>query len=216
MSERAGKDLLLKFGQSMTIDVAVGTADSPTHILETAHGLSVGDVVVFDTVPGSVSEVTANTPYYVKAVPSSGAFTISLAPAGTVITFTDTITALAITVFKTIGGLRTHSMNFGSEAIDGTNYGSSQWKKIIDGAGIRSMSVSGDGVFNDDANFEALQDAALANTNVDLVFVDVSSGVIFLGEFKVTSFELGAAHDAEGTYSMSAESSGAVTATRAA
>lgn len=215
MSERAGKDLMLKYGQTLSIDVAVGTADTPTNLLATAHGKSVGDIVVFPTVPGSVTEVTANTPYYIKSVGTND-FKIATSPTGTAITFTDTITALSVRVYSTVGGLRTHSMSFGSDAIDGTNYGSSQWRKIIEGAGIRQMSVSGDGVFNNSDNLELLQDDALANTHAYLAWVDVSAGIVFLSTYKVTSFECAGAYDGEGTFSMSAESAEAVTVTRVA
>lgn len=217
MTERAGKDLLLKLAEDLTnATVAIGTADDPTSILKAAHGLEVGDLVLFETVPGSVSEITAGTIYYVKSVPSSGAFRIALTPTGTAITFTDTIADLDMVVYKTVGGLRTHNFSFGSEAIDGTWYGSNQWKKIIDGAGIRSMSLSGEGVYNDAANFEAMQDAAVANTHVDLAWVDVNVGIVFYGSFKLTAFESSGSYDGEGTFSISAESAGAITTARAA
>lgn len=215
MAERPGKDLLLKYAQTLEIDVSVGTADTPTNLLATAHGKAVGDIVVFTTVPGSITEVTANVPYYVKEVTANN-FKISATPAGSAISFASAITDLSILVYSTVAGLRTHSLSFASEAIDGTNYGSNQWNKIIDGAGIRQMSVSGDGVFTDDNGFESLQDAALANTNVKLAWVDVSAGIVFLGTYKVTSLELAGAYDAEGTFSLSAESSEAVTVRRAA
>lgn len=215
MSERAGKDLILKTKATLSIDVAIGTADVPSNLKATAHGKSVGDVVYFPTVPGSVSEVTAGTPYYIKEV-AANSFKIATTPAGTAIVFTDTIAALSIEVFSTVGGLRTSSLSFGSDSIDGTNYGSNQWRKIINDAGIRRFDVSGDGVYTDESNFEALQDSAMANEIVELVWVDVKIGIVFKGSFKLTSFEGGAGYDAEGTFSMSAESAGPVTVARAA
>jgi len=213
MSERAGKDLILKIKSTLEIDVLVGTGDVPSNLLATAHGKSVGDVVYFDTVPGTVSEVQVNTPYYIKEV-ADNSFKISATVDGAAITFAAAITDLNISVFSTVGGLRTSSLSFGSDAIDGTNYGSNQWRKIIEDAGIRRMDVSGDGVFTDDQNFEDLQDSAMDNEHVDLVWIDVKTGMLFKGEFKISSFELGASYDAEGTFSMSAESSGPVSVKR--
>lgn len=215
MSERAGKDLILKIKATLEIDVQVGTSDVPTNLLATAHGKSVGDVVYFDTVPGTVSEVQTNTPYFIKEV-AANSFKISATVGGAAISFANAITNLSISVFSTVGGLRTSSMSFGSDAIDGTNYGSNQWRKIINEAGIRRFDVSGDGVYTDDQNFDDLQDSAIANTHVDLVWVDTKIGTLFKGTFKLTSFELGAGYDAEGTFSLSAESTGAVTVSRAA
>jgi predicted secreted protein len=213
MSERAGKDLILKIKSTLEIDVLVGTGDVPSNLLATAHGKSVGDVVYFDTVPGTVSEVQVNTPYYIKEV-ADNSFKISATVDGAAITFAASITNLNISVYSTVGGLRTSSLSFGSDAIDGTNYGSNQWRKIIEDAGIRRMDVSGDGVFTDDQNFEDLQDSAMDNEHVDLVWIDVKTGMLFKGEFKIPSFELGASYDAEGTFSMSAESSGPVSVKR--
>lgn len=213
MSERAGKDLILKIKSTLEIDVLVGTGDVPSNLLATAHGKSVGDVVYFDTVPGTVSEVQVNTPYYIKEV-ADNSFKISATVDGAAITFAASITNLNISVYSTVGGLRTSSLSFGSDAIDGTNYGSNQWRKIIEDAGIRRMDVSGDGVFTDDQNFEDLQDSAMDNEHVDLVWIDVKTGMLFKGEFKISSFELGASYDAEGTFSMSAESSGPVSVKR--
>ena len=74
---------------------------------------------------------------------ATNSFKISATVDGAAITFAAAITDLSISVFSTVGGLRTSSLSFGSDAIDGTNYGSNQWRKIIEDAGIRRMDVSG-------------------------------------------------------------------------
>lgn len=212
MSERAGKDLLLKFGSVKS----VASTASSSSLTITAHGMSVGDILVFTGAVGSNTTIDADTPYYVKSVEDANTVTIAETPSGSAIVLDDTEAAMAAVGYSTIGGLRSHSLSFSADGIDGTNYGSNQWQTFLDGAGIRSMSVSGDGVYTSDTVFRAMEDAALANTLAKLAWVDVSVGVVYLGSFKISSLENGGAHDGEGTYSMSADSSGAVTVTRAA
>jgi TP901-1 family phage major tail protein len=210
-NEKGGKDLLLKVCKEVEVNVAVGTGDEPTHILLSAHGLEVGDLVRFGVESiGTNSDVVVGTMYYVKAVPNANAFTISLAPGGAVVTFTSALTALSIEVFQTLGGLRSKGFSFASEGVDVSNHGTNQWRKMLDGAGIKSASISGEGVYTSAANYRALEVSAFANQLVCLAFVDVVGGRIYVGCFKITAIEASAEYDGEATYSMSAESAGEV------
>lgn len=211
VNERGGKDLLLKICRSINnATVAIGTADTPTNILSTAHGLVVGDLIRFPTVPASVTEITADQVYYVTNVPSANAFKIADDPAGTAITFTDTIADLDFEAFETLGGLRTKSFAFASDAIENSNHGTNQWRQVVDDAGMRQLSLSGDGVYTNESTFEALEEAAFENTLTCLAIVDVRSGKVYIGCFKITALEASGAFDGEATYTMSAVSSGEV------
>ena len=57
-------------------------------------------------------------------------------------------TSLSILLFKSTGGLRSKSMDFSAEGIDITNEESDEWKVMLDKAGMRSMEISGSGVYN--------------------------------------------------------------------
>lgn len=118
-------------------------------------------------------------------------------------------------VFTTIGGLRSKSMSINAEAIDITNHGSNQWKTLLDGAGIKSMSVSGSGVFTDSASEAQMQTDALAQTLRNFKIIDSDTGDYFTGAFKITSLEYAAEYNAERNWSISLESSGAITFTAA-
>lgn len=212
-NEQSGKDFLLKVCKTAVSDatVAIGTADDPNHILKAAHGLEVGDLVQFTTIPGSVSEITTGVLYFVKAVPSTGAFTISATFGGTEITFTDTIASgLVYEAFSTVGGLRSSGLAYASEGIDTTNYGSNQWRSMKDGAGIKSASISGEGVISNTANFTILRTQFIANSLTCFALINVSTGEVEWGCFKITALEKTAEYSGEATYSMSAESSGEV------
>lgn len=115
--------------------------------------------------------------------------------------------------YSTLGGLRAKTYTINNEAIDVTNHGSNEYREILDGAGIRSMSVSGSGVHTGDAaTLNAIESAMLAGTLLLFQIVDVTSGGrTYSASFKVTSFERGGEHNAEQTYSLSLESSGQIT-----
>lgn len=117
--------------------------------------------------------------------------------------------------FTTIGGLRSTQLSFSAEGIDITNQGSAQWKTLLDGAGIRSMSVSGSGVFTDSATEAQFRTDALAQTIRNFKILNYETGDYFLGAFKITGFENSGEYNNELTWSVSLESSGAVTFTAA-
>jgi len=107
----------------------------------------------------------------------------------------------------TIGGLRTKSFSMNNELIDVTNHGSSQLRKILDGCGIFSMSVSGSGVYDGSATtLHALEDAMKTGTLQTMRLID-SDGRTYTGLFKVVTFERASEYNAEATYSVSLESS---------
>lgn len=215
-NERSGKDLLLKICENFDVDVAIGTDDDATKILATAHGLEVGDMVQVTAAElGTVDDITADQLYFVVSKTADD-FSISATPDGTAVTFTYTITGMEVEAFKTIGGLRTGGNAFNSEAIDITNYGSNNWRQIKDGAGLKTVSISGEGVYNNSTNYKAMEASAYANTLVCLAFVDVIQGRVYYGCYKITSIEASAEHNGEATFSMSAESSGEITIFQAA
>lgn len=113
--------------------------------------------------------------------------------------------------FTTMGGLRSNSLTINNEAIDATNKGSNQWREVLDGAGIRSMSMSGSGIFTNSATLSQARADAINGTLRKFKMIDSDSGDTFTGLFKITSMERGGEHNGEMTWSMSLESSGEVT-----
>jgi len=116
-------------------------------------------------------------------------------------------------VFTMVGGLRATSMSINAEAIDVTHQGSAQWKTLIDGAGIKSVSISGSGVFEQDSTIAQIRTDILAQTLRNFQIVEHSSGDYFQGKFKITSMERAGDYDNEQSWSISLESSGAITYT---
>lgn len=115
--------------------------------------------------------------------------------------------------YRTVSGLRTRDITLNSEMVDVTNADSSgRFREILDGAGIRSASFSGAGVFDSGEGHSALLDAWTNRQNRDFKFT-----VPGLGEFactcKVTQLKYSGAHNGEVTADQTYESAGAVTFT---
>jgi len=109
-----------------------------------------------------------------------------------------------------IAGLRTKTLSFNGEAVDATSADSaSGWRELLAGAGVKTMSVSGTGVFTDTAVDERLRAVFFGNgvTDFDLVIPDFGT---VSGPFQITALEYAGEYNGEATYSLSLESAGAL------
>lgn len=111
--------------------------------------------------------------------------------------------------FTTIGGLRTTSLAINSETVDITSKQSGGWRTLLSGAGIRSVSVAGAGIFTDSAAERQAQAAALAGDGHDYELA-FESGDKFSGNFHITQLEYAGDFNGERNYSLRLESSGPV------
>ena len=112
--------------------------------------------------------------------------------------------------FTTIGGLRSTSITLNDEAVDITNKDSSGNRTLLADGGIHSMSISGSGVFTDAASETTLKGTMNASsfTNFQLIIPDFGT---YTGAFMCASLEYAGEFNGEVTYSVTLESSGAIT-----
>lgn len=116
---------------------------------------------------------------------------------------------------NTLGGMRSPGITINAETVDVTTADSTnRMRELLAGAGIVSCSISGSGVFDDDAAIEDLRGHIMGSTHSYLQFIIPDYGTI-AGEFQVTTFEIGGDHNTEVTFSISAESAGEFTFTAA-
>jgi len=119
--------------------------------------------------------------------------------------------------FTAIAGLNSKSITINNSAIDvttpdATTPGGALWASSLNG--LKSMSISGDGIFLDESaqegrlNTIAMQADPVAN--FELVVPDFGT---YSGEFRVTSLEFGGETEGATTFSLSLESNGTVTYT---
>jgi len=117
--------------------------------------------------------------------------------------------------FTAIAGLNSKSITINNSAIDvttpdATTPGGALWASNLNG--LKSMSISGDGIFLDESaqegrlNTIAMQADPVAN--FELVVPDFGT---YSGEFRVTSLEFGGETEGATTFSLSLESNGTVT-----
>jgi TP901-1 family phage major tail protein len=122
----------------------------------------------------------------------------------------------------TVGGLRSTSMTINGEAVDITTKdsnafitsGNDKARDLLQGGGVRSMSISASGVFTDSSTENNIRGFAFdgAIQNYDLIFSDGSK---ISGAFLITSYERAGEFNGEETYSLTLESSNTITYTNA-
>lgn len=109
-------------------------------------------------------------------------------------------------VFTALAGLRTKSLTINAEQVDITNSDSVQkWRELLPGAGVKSMAVSGSGVFLDAAVDQTLITEVMAQTHRDFQIVVPGLGT-FEGRFQIAQWQLAGEHNAEVTYDVTLES----------
>ena len=217
-NEVGGKELLLKICEDVTVATVDGSTTltlSPVAPETVLPALKKGDVIAFAEV-GANTVIDASTKaapkyYKVLSVISASTITISELTNNVAIEMDADETSLELLVFLNFGGMRSKTFSFKTDGIDITNADSDEWKTMLDGAGIRSFDISGEGVYTNNQSFQKAFKYCRQNLLTCLMFIEVKSNTIFEGCFKITSIEVSGAYDGEGTYSMSASSSGELT-----
>ncbi|MEL6564567.1 MAG: phage major tail protein, TP901-1 family [Pseudomonadota bacterium] len=115
--------------------------------------------------------------------------------------------------FETIAGLRATRVSFNAETVDVTSLESQGgWRELLSGAGVRSASISGAGVFKDEGTDERARQIFFDGETPGFQIIVPDFGVIE-GPFQVTSIEYSGSHNGEATYEMAMASAGALTFT---
>ena len=115
----------------------------------------------------------------------------------------------ATPVFSTVAGMRTTQLSINGEMVAITNKGSGGWRELLGGAGVRSVSVSGAGVFTGSAAEMRLKASAL-NGVLDDYRLTFEGGEAMTGRFLLTRLDYAGDFNGERTYTLSLESSGPV------
>lgn len=113
-------------------------------------------------------------------------------------------------LFQTVAGLRATRISFNAESVDVTNVDSAgRWRELLGGAGLRSASINGSGVFLDAAADETVRASFFGGEIVEWQVVVPDFGTIE-GPFQITALEYSGRHDGEAVYELSLASAGAV------
>lgn len=110
--------------------------------------------------------------------------------------------------FTTLAGLRATRVSFNAETIDVTSLESQGgWRELLAGAGVRSVSITGSGVFRDAATDERARQLFFDGEAPAFQVVIPDFGVVE-GPFQVTSIEYAGSFNGEATYELALASAG--------
>lgn len=112
-------------------------------------------------------------------------------------------------VYSTVAGMRTTQLSINGESVVVTNKASGGWRELLSGAGVRSVSVSGAGVFTGSSAETRLKNNALTGV-LDDCELSFESGERLQGKFLVARLDYAGDFNGERSYALSLESSGPV------
>lgn len=113
--------------------------------------------------------------------------------------------------FLTVAGLRSKRLAFNAETVDVTDAESAgRWRELLGGAGVQRASLTGAGIFKDQASDEKVRGAFFASTILAWQVVVPGFGTI-TGPFQVTALEYSGEHNGEVRFELALESAGALT-----
>ncbi len=116
-------------------------------------------------------------------------------------------------LFETIAGLRATRISFNAESVDVTSLESQGgWRELLSGAGVKSASISGSGVFKDAGTDERARQLFFDGETPGFQVIIPDFGIVE-GPFQVSSIEYAGSHNGEATYEMSMASAGALSFT---
>lgn len=112
--------------------------------------------------------------------------------------------------FDTVAGLRATRIAFNAETVDVTSIESEgRWRELLGGAGVRSASISGSGVFRDGTS-DARTRQVFFDGEVPLFQVVIPDFGTVQGAFQITSLEYSGSYNGEATYEISMASAGVI------
>lgn len=111
--------------------------------------------------------------------------------------------------FTTVAGLRTKTISLNAREVDATHAESNGWRELLGAAGVRQASVSGAGVFLNDAAAEAIRAAFFAGEIRNFKLVIPGMGEL-AGPFLIANLDYAGEHDGEATVSIALASAGVI------
>lgn len=117
--------------------------------------------------------------------------------------------------FTTVAGLKAKQFQLNAETVDATHAESAgQWRELLAGAGVKSATLSGNGIFRDQASDDAVRAAFFEAVNRNWRIVVPDFGTLE-GPFQITALEYAGSHDGAVTFTITLQSAGAIVWTAA-
>lgn len=110
--------------------------------------------------------------------------------------------------YVTVAGLRTKRLSFNAQAVDVTDAQSAgRWRELLGGAGVQRASLSGSGLFKDQASDALVRAAFFAGSILNWQLAVPDFGTVS-GAFQIVALEYSGAHDGEVLFEIALESAG--------
>jgi len=114
------------------------------------------------------------------------------------------------TTYETVAGLRSRRLAFNAATVDITDAESAgRWRELLAGAGIRRASVSGSGIFKDQASDATVRTSFFNETILDWQIVVPDFGTV-TGPFQITALEYSGQYNGEVMFDLALESAGEI------
>ncbi len=110
-------------------------------------------------------------------------------------------------VFTTIAGLRTTTLTVNGEEVDVTTKDDDGWQRRLAGAGVRSLTISAAGLFQNAAIEETVRAWAF-DQSINWFQLTFENGHRLEAQFQITNYERAGDHDGAETYSITLASHG--------
>ena len=110
--------------------------------------------------------------------------------------------------FETLAGIRSTEFELNAASVDGTAADSpSGWRELIEGAGVKTARLRGQGVFKDAASNDRMRDIFIASGQARWQLIVPGMGSV-TGAFHIRELKWTGAFDAELGFSIDLESAG--------
>lgn len=113
--------------------------------------------------------------------------------------------------YETVAGLRSRRLAFNAASVDITDAESAgRWRELLEGAGVKKASVSGSGIFKDQASDATVRSTFFAGSILDWQVVIPDFGAVS-GRFQITALEYAGQYNGEVMFDLALESAGPLT-----
>jgi len=113
----------------------------------------------------------------------------------------------------TVAAARTNSMTINNEMVEITNKDSNKFRTLLEGAGVKSLSLDIEGVLDKGGTSvtDFMQNAI--NNSIDIYSLFFNGGFTIEGSFQIESYTLSGDHNTEQTFTATLQNSGTYTLT---
>lgn len=112
--------------------------------------------------------------------------------------------------FETVAGLRATRLSLNAETVDVTSLDSQGgWRELLAGAGVKSATISGSGVFRDAATDARARQVFFDGETPGFQVVIPGFGTV-QGAFQISGIDYAGSHNGEATYELTLASAGAL------